>query len=299
MGELARFSWNEHSGLPRFWVDGVKTLRVVERCKTCIYWRTAGAPAVGCPLASCNEALSATFGCRRHKPNRRRRTERRILAGVRYAAYLAVAGLVLLSVYADRQLNGVIQEDVEFARSGDDERVEAIKKLTTDPLQQLALVEISMSEGVQHYGTFEMDRPNRWFVPRLHDILEDQEKHAWIRPRSDCKGQAVWAAHLLNGLGFKYRARTSLALSHAWIEVEHDGKLYDLNGVTPAEGETWLACLWEPMVRLHIVRRLCPLSQTDGTKQLCDEIRNVWREPLHTREAELLGFKYEGHSAAQ
>jgi len=267
----------------------------VSQCRTCRFWRVEPRNLRRGTCLSFNPTINvgAKFSCGFHQPNVARQREIAILRHFAAVVGLALIGFIGFDVNTQLQIRRVIADDIAQAPSSVAARVEAIHRLTRSQMDQLALVELSMTEGVQHYSRFKMESWSaRWHVPRYQDLLDQQQAQGWAQPRADCKGQVIWAAQLLNGLGIKFRTRTSLVLSHAWIEAEVDGMLYDLNCIPATEAESFLAIFWEPLVRLGFERKLRPLPPLESARNLCNEVRQT-RNGQHSRESAALGFPVE------
>ena len=105
--------------------------------------------------------------------------------------------------------------------------VDAIRRISNDPLEQLVLVEESTLLLVQYHSDQDV-YGRRDYHATLDEMLLRRDRAGWERLRDDCDGRAVFAAHLLEALGFNWRLETSYWKRHAWVSVVHDGARYDL-----------------------------------------------------------------------
>jgi hypothetical protein len=103
----------------------------------------------------------------------------------------------------------------------------AIRALTTDPLQQLVVVNdvthllVDYDEDIRVYGRDE-------FHATLDEMLAKRRENGWLYLRDDCDGRAVFAAHLLASLGIPFRLEASYWKEHAWVIARVNGVDYDL-----------------------------------------------------------------------
>ncbi|PTY06912.1 hypothetical protein DB347_09940 [Opitutaceae bacterium EW11] len=105
--------------------------------------------------------------------------------------------------------------------------VAAIRRVSSDPLEQLVIVNdvthllVDYDEDERVYGQIE-------YHATLDEMLERRRSAGWLYLRDDCDGRAVFAAHLLAGLGIPWKLRTSYWKRHAWIVARVGGVEYDL-----------------------------------------------------------------------
>ena len=105
--------------------------------------------------------------------------------------------------------------------------VDAIRAITTDPREQLIIVHdvthllIDYDSDERVYGRVE-------FHATLDEMIARRRQSGWIYMRDDCDGRAVFAAHLLSGLGIPWKLEASYWKRHAWISARVDGVTYDL-----------------------------------------------------------------------
>lgn len=105
--------------------------------------------------------------------------------------------------------------------------VAAIRAVSTDPLEQLVIVNdvthllVDYDEDERVYGQLE-------YHATLDEMLARRRAAGWLYLRDDCDGRAVFAAHLLAGLGIPWRLETSYWKRHAWVVARVGGVDYDL-----------------------------------------------------------------------
>lgn len=105
--------------------------------------------------------------------------------------------------------------------------VEAIRAVTQDPHEQLMMVHdvthllVDYDDDQRVYGQVE-------FHATLDEMIARRREAGWVYLRDDCDGRAVFAAHLLAGLGIQWRLEASYWKRHAWIVAILDGVEYDL-----------------------------------------------------------------------
>ncbi|HEY1109441.1 MAG TPA: hypothetical protein VGE76_12430 [Opitutaceae bacterium] len=115
--------------------------------------------------------------------------------------------------------------------------VAAIRALTTDPLQQLVVVNdishllIDYDDDKRVYGSEE-------FHATFDEMLARRREAGWVYLRDDCDGRAVFAAHLLAALGIPWRLEASYWKEHAWIVAKVGGVEYDLLDLRAGAPET-------------------------------------------------------------
>lgn len=109
---------------------------------------------------------------------------------------------------------------------------EAIRSVSSDPLEQLVLVNdvthllVDYDEDERVYG-----RPE--YHATLDEMLARRRAHGWLYLRDDCDGRAVFAAHLLASLGIRWRLEASGWKQHAWVVAQVHGVEYDLLDLRP------------------------------------------------------------------
>lgn len=105
--------------------------------------------------------------------------------------------------------------------------VAAIRAITQDPLQQLVIVNdvahllVDYDDDMRAYGAED-------FHATLDEMLVRRRTAGWAYMRDDCDGRAVFAAHILAGLGIPWRLEASYWKEHAWIVARVNGREYDL-----------------------------------------------------------------------
>lgn len=115
--------------------------------------------------------------------------------------------------------------------------VAAIRALTTDPLQQLVVVNdishllIDYDDDKRVYGSEE-------FHATFDEMLARRREAGWVYLRDDCDGRAVFAAHLLAALGISWRLEASYWKEHAWVVARVGGVEYDLLDLRAGAPET-------------------------------------------------------------
>lgn len=103
----------------------------------------------------------------------------------------------------------------------------AIRAVTTDPLQQIVMVNdvthllVDYDDDERVYGRDE-------FHATFEEMLARRREAGWLYLRDDCDGRAVFAAHLLASLGIPFRLEASYWKEHAWVVATVNGKDYDL-----------------------------------------------------------------------
>ncbi len=103
----------------------------------------------------------------------------------------------------------------------------AIRAITTDPLEQLVVVNdvthllVDYDDDQRVYGVEE-------YHATLDEMLAKRREHGWLYLRDDCDGRAVFAAHLLAALGIPWRLEASYWKEHAWVIARVNGVDYDL-----------------------------------------------------------------------
>ncbi len=108
----------------------------------------------------------------------------------------------------------------------------AIRAVTTDPLQQLVMVNdvthllIDYDDDARVYG-----RPE--FFATLDEMIAKRRDEGWVYLRDDCDGRAVFAAHLLAALDIPWKLTASRLKHHAWVIARVGGVDYDLLDFRP------------------------------------------------------------------
>jgi hypothetical protein len=103
----------------------------------------------------------------------------------------------------------------------------AIRAITTNPLQQLVMVNdvthllVDYDDDERVYGADE-------FHATFEEMLARRRESGWLYLRDDCDGRAVFAAHLLASLGISWRLEASYWKEHAWVVARVGGVDYDL-----------------------------------------------------------------------
>jgi hypothetical protein len=115
--------------------------------------------------------------------------------------------------------------------------VQAIRAITSNPVEQLTIVNdvshllVDFDDDARLYG-----RPD--YHATLDEMLAMRRENNWLYLRDDCDGRAIFAAHLLAGLGIDWRLEASYWKRHAWIIARVDGKEYDLLDFQPEGAPT-------------------------------------------------------------
>lgn len=115
--------------------------------------------------------------------------------------------------------------------------VAAIRAITTDPLQQLVVVNdishllVDYDDDQRVYGAEE-------FHATFEEMLARRREAGWVYLRDDCDGRAIFAAHLLAALGISWRLEASYWKEHAWIVAHVGGTDYDLLDLRSGAPET-------------------------------------------------------------
>ncbi len=113
----------------------------------------------------------------------------------------------------------------------------AIRAVTTDPLQQLVMVNdvthllVDYDEDMRVYGVED-------FHATLDEMIQRRRAGGWAYLRDDCDGRAVFAAHLLAALGIPWRFEASYWKEHAWVVAKVGGREYDLLDLRKDANET-------------------------------------------------------------
>lgn len=171
---------------------------------------------------------------------------RRSLVGALALALLALAALIPQAVQASAL--GGIRHTREYFRSSMPATVRAdhpaiqpvvaaIRAITTDPLQQLVVVNdishllIDYDDDKRVYGSEE-------FHATFDEMLARRREAGWVYLRDDCDGRAIFAAHLLAALGISWRLEASYWKEHAWIVARVGGVEYDLLDLRGGAPET-------------------------------------------------------------
>lgn len=109
---------------------------------------------------------------------------------------------------------------------------EAIRAVTLDPLEQIAMVHdithrlVEYDEDLRVYGRDE-------YHATLDEMIARRREAGWLYLRDDCDGRAVFAAHLLASLQIPWELRASSLKAHAWVTATVAGRRYDLLDLTP------------------------------------------------------------------
>jgi hypothetical protein len=104
---------------------------------------------------------------------------------------------------------------------------EAIRAITTNPLEQIVMVNdvthllVDYDDDKRVYGAEE-------FHATFEEMLARRKQAGWLYLRDDCDGRAVFAAHLLASLGIEWRLEASFWKEHAWVVAKVNGVEYDL-----------------------------------------------------------------------
>lgn len=105
--------------------------------------------------------------------------------------------------------------------------VAAIRRLSSDPLEQIAVVN-DVSHLLVDYDHDERVWGQLEFHATFEEMLARRRQSGWLYLRDDCDGRAVFAAHLLAALGIPWRLEASYWKEHAWIVARVNGVDYDL-----------------------------------------------------------------------
>ncbi len=114
---------------------------------------------------------------------------------------------------------------------------DAIRQVTTDPLEQLVMVNdvthllVDFDDDWRVYGRDE-------YHATLDEMIQNRREHGWLYLRDDCDGRAVFAAHLVTSLGIKYRLEGSRIRAHAWVVATIHGTDYDILDFQPEGAPT-------------------------------------------------------------
>lgn len=115
--------------------------------------------------------------------------------------------------------------------------VDAIRAITTNPLEQLTIVNdvahllVDFDDDARLYGRAD-------YHATLDEMLAMRRENSWLYLRDDCDGRAVFAAHILAGLGIEWRLEASYWKRHAWIIARVNGEEYDLLDFQPEGAPT-------------------------------------------------------------
>lgn len=112
----------------------------------------------------------------------------------------------------------------------------AIRRLSLDPLEQLALVQ-HVTRALVDYDHDQRVYGRREFHATLDQMIARQHAAGWVSLRDDCDGEALFAAHLLAALDLPWRLEASRWKSHAWVSAWVDGVRYDLLDLEPGNPE--------------------------------------------------------------
>jgi hypothetical protein len=104
---------------------------------------------------------------------------------------------------------------------------DAIRKVTTNPLEQLVMVN-DVTHLLVDYDDDERVYDAEEFHATFEEMLARRREAGWLYLRDDCDGRAVFAAHLLASLGIPWRLEASYWKEHAWVVARVNGVDYDL-----------------------------------------------------------------------
>jgi hypothetical protein len=132
---------------------------------------------------------------------------------------------------ADRNSLSYFRHEMRFTVRADHPAIvpvaAAIRAITTDPLQQLAVINdvttllVEYDDDMRVYGVDD-------FHATLDEMIARRRAAGWAYLRDDCDGRAVFAAHLLAALGIPWRLEASYWKEHAWVVARVNGVDYDL-----------------------------------------------------------------------
>ncbi len=114
---------------------------------------------------------------------------------------------------------------------------DAIRAVTTDPLQQIVMVNdvttllVEYDSDTRVYGVDD-------YHATLDEMIARRRAAGWAYLRDDCDGRAVFAAHLLATLGIPWRLEASYWKGHAWVIARVNGRDYDLLDLRDNDPET-------------------------------------------------------------
>src|SRR4051812_43341115 len=114
--------------------------------------------------------------------------------------------------------------------------VAAIRAVTSNPLEQLVMVN-DVTHLLVDYDDDERVYGRTDYHATLDEMLARRRQAGWVYLRDDCDGRAVFAAHLLAGLGIPWRLEASSWKHHAWVTARVDGATYDLLDFRATEPE--------------------------------------------------------------
>lgn len=138
------------------------------------------------------------------------------------------------------------------------EQARIIRAATSDPVQQLRLVQATMMRCVQYDSA-----TNVWgreHVPTVGEFLERRREKHWVFPRGDCKARPVYMAALLTEVGIPWHAESSLPLQHVWISAEANGERYDLGArLLNGPGDVLLRTFYEVGALRFSMNKLSPV----------------------------------------
>lgn len=115
--------------------------------------------------------------------------------------------------------------------------VAAIRAITSDPLQQLVVVN-DISHLLVDYDDDQRVYGSEEFHATFDEMLARRREAGWVYLRDDCDGRAVFAAHLLAALGIPWRLEASYWKEHAWVVASVGGTDYDLLDLRSGAPET-------------------------------------------------------------
>lgn len=113
---------------------------------------------------------------------------------------------------------------------------EAIRAVTTEPIEQLIVVDRVTRLLVEYDSDRRVYAKNDYHAT-LDEMVKMRDLNGWAYLRDDCDGRAVFAAHLLAALEIPWRLETSYWKRHAWVSAVVAGVRYDLLDVQPGDRE--------------------------------------------------------------
>lgn len=137
---------------------------------------------------------------------------------------------------------------------------DGIRRLSDDPVEQLSFVAQATRLLVEYDSDRRVYGRRDWHAT-LDQMVARAEASGWTYLRDDCDGRAVFAAHVLEELGFRWRLKASGLKRHAWVSVVVAGRAYDLLDLRPDDPE--LQTLAYRAVGRWLVRRSQPPPFTD------------------------------------
>jgi hypothetical protein len=113
---------------------------------------------------------------------------------------------------------------------------EAIRAVTSDPLEQLIVVDRATRLLVEYDSDLRVYQ-RRDYHATLDEMIEQRVRNGWTYLRDDCDGRAVFAAHVLAALNIPWRIEKSYWKGHAWVSAEVRGVRYDVLDVRATDPE--------------------------------------------------------------